>query len=60
MAHGYGIGAGRCSGDQLVIEWNEMYSIGSGNVGATHYANLPRDGYQFHVAAVIFRQHNGD
>jgi len=39
-------------GDQLLVEWNEMYSIGSGNVGATHYANLPQGTYQFHVAAV--------
>jgi signal transduction histidine kinase len=39
-------------GDQLLIEWNEMYSIGTGNVGATHYSNLPQGGYRFHVAAV--------
>jgi signal transduction histidine kinase len=39
-------------GDQLLIEWNEMYSIGSGNVGATHYTNLLQGKYEFHVAAV--------
>jgi signal transduction histidine kinase len=39
-------------GDRLLIEWNEMYSIGTGNVGATHYYNLARGSYRFHVAAV--------
>jgi signal transduction histidine kinase len=38
-------------GDRLFIEWNEMYSIGTGNVGATHYTNLSRGSYRFHVAA---------
>ena len=44
-------------GDRLFIEWNEMYSIGTGNVGATHYFNLPRGSYRFHVAAEIGRAH---
>ncbi len=28
-------------GDHLVIEWNEMYSIGLGDFRVFHYANLP-------------------
>lgn len=36
-------------GDHLVIEWNEMYSIGMGSVGAAYYNSLPFGTYQFHV-----------
>jgi hypothetical protein len=37
-------------GDRLVVEWNEMYSIGDGNVTAAHYDRLPEGNFQFHVA----------
>jgi signal transduction histidine kinase len=36
-------------GDQILIEWNEMYSIGVGDITAAHYTNLPQGSYQFHV-----------
>jgi signal transduction histidine kinase len=36
-------------GDHLVIEWNEMYSIGIGDVGTAYYSSLPFGTYQFHV-----------
>ncbi|HEX3799926.1 MAG TPA: sensor histidine kinase [Verrucomicrobiae bacterium] len=37
-------------GDRLVVEWDEMYSIGDGNVTAAHYDHLPEGNYQLHVA----------
>lgn len=37
-------------GDHILIEWNEMFSIGVGNIRAAHYQNLPQGNYQFHVA----------
>ena len=36
-------------GDHLVFEWNEMYSIGIGDVGTANYSSLPFGTYQFHV-----------
>ncbi|HWD90868.1 MAG TPA: sensor histidine kinase [Verrucomicrobiae bacterium] len=36
-------------GDSLVVEWNEMYSMGSGNVHDAYYAALPANHYKFHV-----------
>jgi signal transduction histidine kinase len=37
-------------GDHLLVEWDEMYSIGDGSVTAAHYDNLPEGNYIFHVA----------
>src|ERR1035437_10386120 len=39
-------------GDQLVIAWNEMFSIGLGNTRLAIYRNLPPGNFQFHVEAV--------
>jgi signal transduction histidine kinase len=39
-------------GEQILIEWNEMYSIGVGDITAAHYTNLNEGSYQFHVAGV--------
>jgi signal transduction histidine kinase len=36
-------------GDSLVVEWNEMYSIGSGNVRDAFYPSLPANHYKFRV-----------
>jgi signal transduction histidine kinase len=38
------------SGDHLVVEWNEMYSIGLGDFGVANYSFLPPGNYQFQVA----------
>ncbi len=39
-------------GEQLVIEWNEMYSIGIGGLQGALYQNLPTGTYHFHVLAL--------
>jgi len=39
-------------GDQLVVEWNEMFSIGVGNTRLAIYKSLPPGNFQFHVQAV--------
>lgn len=39
-------------GDQILIEWNEMYSIGLSKVGSAHYANLSEGNYRFHAEPV--------
>jgi signal transduction histidine kinase len=36
-------------GDTLVVEWNEMYSMGSGNLRQVSYAGLPPGHYTFRV-----------
>jgi signal transduction histidine kinase len=36
-------------GDHLVVEWNEMFSIGVGNAGTAFYDSLPSGDYQFEV-----------
>jgi signal transduction histidine kinase len=36
-------------GDSLVVEWNEMYSIGSGSFRQATYAGLPANHYTFRV-----------
>jgi signal transduction histidine kinase len=36
-------------GDRLVVEWNEMYSMGSGNLHEARYDVLPPGHYQFRV-----------
>jgi signal transduction histidine kinase len=37
-------------GDQLVIEWNELFSIGLGGVTSAHYRQLPPGDLEFRVA----------
>ncbi|MGH7952660.1 MAG: sensor histidine kinase [Limisphaerales bacterium] len=37
-------------GDHLVVEWNEMYSIGLGDFGVANYNSLPAGNYRFQVA----------
>ncbi len=37
------------SGDNLVVEWNEMYSMGAGNFRQAYYDRLPAGRYTFHV-----------
>ena len=36
-------------GDDLVVEWNELYSIGGGNAGSAYYDSLPFGTYRLHV-----------
>jgi signal transduction histidine kinase len=37
-------------GEQILIEWNEMYSIGVGTLGSAHYPSLRQGSYNFRVA----------
>ena len=39
-------------GDCLVVEWNEMFSIGVGDLRSVSYPELPPGNYQFHVDGV--------
>lgn len=39
-------------GEQLVIEWNEMYSIGIGGLHGAEYHNLPAGTYHFHIVGI--------
>ena len=39
-------------GDRLLIEWNEMYSIGVGDTRTGEYKALPPGHYRFHVEGV--------
>ena len=39
-------------GDSLVVEWNEMYSVGSGNFRQAIYPALPRESLQISCARV--------
>jgi signal transduction histidine kinase len=36
-------------GERVVADWNELYSIGEGNVGGATYSSLPPGTYQFCV-----------
>lgn len=36
-------------GEHLVVEWNEMFSIGIGDAGTAYYNSLPSGSYQFEV-----------
>ncbi len=38
-------------GDNLVIEWNEMFSLGMGNTRTVNYSSLPAGDFRFRVAA---------
>ena len=40
------------AGDHLVVEWNEMYSTGSGSFREAHYEGLAPGNYRFRVSAV--------
>jgi signal transduction histidine kinase len=39
-------------GEQLVVEWNEMYSIGIGRLHQAAYQDLPTGMYHFHVVGL--------
>src|SRR5258706_10294076 len=39
-------------GDHLVIEWNEMYSIGIGDYHTVRYPNLPAGNFRFRIIGV--------
>jgi signal transduction histidine kinase len=39
-------------GDRLVIEWNEMYSIGLGSIRQAEYDQLPPGNYKFRLAGL--------
>ena len=39
-------------GDRLVVEWNEMYSMGSGSFREAHYEGLSPGNYRFRVSEV--------
>ena len=39
-------------GDHLVIEWNEMFSLGMGNLRTVSYPSLPAGNFHFRVAAM--------
>jgi signal transduction histidine kinase len=43
---------GVAPGDHLVIEWNEMFSLGMGNIRVAHYDSLPTGKFRFRVAEV--------
>jgi signal transduction histidine kinase len=48
-------------GDDLVVEWNEMYSLGVGNIQTAQYDNLMVGDYKFRVEEVdIFGQPTGE
>jgi signal transduction histidine kinase len=37
-------------GDEIIIEWDELYTMGTGETATTHdYANLPPGKFRFHV-----------
>jgi signal transduction histidine kinase len=40
------------AGDQLLIEWNEMYSMGVGDYRAANYDHLPPGDFRFDLQAV--------
>jgi signal transduction histidine kinase len=47
-------------GDRLVVEWNEMFSIGSGFSHEAHYPGLPSGHYRFRAAGVdVFGRFTG-
>ena len=46
------VGPAVSPGDRLVVEWNEMYSIGIGDYHAIRYPNLPAGDYRFRVIGV--------
>lgn len=37
-------------GERLVVEWNEMFSIGAGNFREAHYESVPPGSYRLRVA----------
>lgn len=37
------------AGDNLILEWNELYSMGVGDIRAAHYGKLPAGKYKFRV-----------
>jgi signal transduction histidine kinase len=39
-------------GDNLVIEWNEMYSVGVGDYHMARYVNLPAGDFRFRIIGV--------
>jgi signal transduction histidine kinase len=39
-------------GEQLVVEWNEMYSVGIGGLHQAAYQNIPPGTYHFHVVGL--------
>jgi signal transduction histidine kinase len=39
-------------GEQLVVEWNEMYSMGIGGIHQAAYHDLPTGTYHFHVVGL--------
>jgi signal transduction histidine kinase len=39
-------------GDNILIEWNEAYTIGTGDPSSAEYKRLPEGNYHFQVAAV--------
>ena len=39
-------------GDSLVVEWNEMFSLGMGNIRTARYDSLPPGNFRFRVAEV--------
>ena len=39
-------------GEQLVVEWNEMYSIGLGDFRSVSYQNLPTGNFRFRIIGV--------
>lgn len=40
------------TGDNLVVEWNEMFSMGVSDLRQASYSKLPAGGYSFHVEEV--------
>jgi len=39
-------------GDHLVVEWNEMFSLGMGDIRVAHYESLPPGKFRFRVAEI--------
>src|ERR1017187_5067311 len=47
-------------GDRLVVEWNEMYSIGLGSAREARYEGLPAGSYKFRMAGTdVFGRQTG-
>jgi signal transduction histidine kinase len=50
--NGAGVAPDVSPGDRLVIEWNEMYSIGIGDYHIVRYPSLPTGDFRFRIMAV--------
>jgi signal transduction histidine kinase len=48
------------AGDDILIEWNEAFTMGTGDISVANYQKLPEGNYHFHIAGVdIFGNQTG-